>query len=297
MTLPLFRVSPRGAVVLLAWLGACFPATTRATPAPEHVFVTVVDAKGRPVNGLGVSDFVVELDGKPQEIVRAEKAQLPPSILMMTDRLGLNSNYTAFDLSKALSDFVKTLRTGAPDSKFALTTFDGPVVQVTKFTSAPAELDKALGRLSTISPTAALLDGMSSAATDLARAPTGRRILLVVVASYRLDQSSLRTDVAGEQLRMSNASLWAVEVRAETGNFSSQAREETLDTGSKMSGGLRDVVASRSGLGNSCKRFAELILSQYDVTYAPAGGTGRSRLAVGVKGSALRILAPSWLSK
>jgi len=96
---------------------------------------------------------------------------------------------------------------------------------------------------------------------------------------------------------MSNASLWAVEVRAETGNFSSQAREETLDTGSKMSGGLRDVVASRSGLGNSCKRFAELILSQYDVTYSPAGGTGRSRLAVGVKGSGLRLLAPSWLSK
>src|SRR4029453_9088273 len=238
-----------------------------------------------------------ELDRKPQEIVRAERAQVPPSILLMTDRLGLNSNYTAFDLSKALNDFVKAVRTGAPDSKFALTTFDGPVVQVTKFTSAPAELDKALGRLSTVSPTAALLDGMSSAANDLARAPTDRRILLVVVASYRLDQSSLRTDIAGEQLRMSNASLWAVEVRAETGNFSSQAREETLDTGSKMSGGLRDVVASRSGLRTSCKRFAELILGQYDVTYSPAGGTGRSRLAVGVKGSGLRLLAPSWLSK
>jgi VWFA-related protein len=295
MTLPLHRIWPRGTVAIVGVFCAISP--IRATPAQEHVFVTVVDGKGRPVNGLAAADFVVELDGKPQEVLRAERAEVPPSVVLLTDRLGLNSNYTAFDLRQALNDFVKAMKTGAPESKFALTTFDGPVVQVTGFASAPSDLDRALGRLSTNTPTAALLDGMSAATRQLAQAPTVRRILLVVLASYRVDQSSLRTDITGEQLRLSNASLWAVEVRGETVNYTSQAREETLDTGSKMSGGIRDVVASRSGLSNSCKRFAELILGQYDVTYAPAGGTGRSRLAIGVKGSGLRPLAPSWLSK
>lgn len=273
------------------------PPTIRAGLAQEHVYVTVVDGKGRPITDLNASDFVVEIDGVAQEIIRAERATVPPSILLLTDRLGLNSTYTPFDLSQALRDFVKAIRAGSPESRFGLTTFDGPVVQVTKFTSAPAELDRALGRLSSVTPTAALLDALSDASRQLTAAPTDRRMVLVVVASYRVDQSGLGTDLTGEQLRMSKASMWAVEVRAETGNFSNQAREEILDTGSRLSGGLRDVVSSRSGIGYSCKRFAELILAQYDVTYAPARGTGRSRLAVGVKGSGRRVLAPSWLSR
>jgi VWFA-related protein len=287
----------QGTLAAIALACAFAPVTIRADLAQEHVFVTVVDSKGRPVMGLTTSDFVVEIDGVAQEVIRAERATVPPSIVLLTDRLGLNSSYTPFDLSQTLRDFVKAIRAGNPDSKFGLTTFDGPVVQVTKFTSAPAELDRALGRLSTVTPTAALLDALSDASRQLTAAPTDRRVVLVVLASYRVDQSGLRSDLAGEQLRMSKGSLWAVEVRSETGNFSNQAREETLDTGSRLSGGLRDIVSSRSGIGYSCKRFAELILAQYDVTYAPAQGTGRSRLAIGVKGSGLRVIAPSWLSR
>ena len=295
---PSFRPCwPRGALVVIALACTVAPEPVRATRAQEHVFVTVVDDKGRPVEGLNVSDFVVQVDGVAQEIVRAEPATTPLSIVILTDRLGLNSNYTPVDLRQALGDFVKRVRAGSPESKFALTTFDGPVVQMTRFTSAPAELDRALGRLSSIVTTAAVIDGVSDAAKQLAAAPTERRAVLVVASSYRQDQSSLRTDLAGEALRISKSSMWAVEVRADRANFSSQAREETLDLGSRLSGGTRDVVSSRSGVLTSCRRMAELLLAQYDVTYAPAQGTGRSRLAVGVKGTGLRVFAPSWLSR
>ena len=85
-----------------------------------------------PVPGLDVSDFVVQIDGVAQEIIRVEPATTPLSIVLLTDRLGLNSNYTPFDLRQALGDFVRIVRTGSPESKFALTTFDGPVVQADK---------------------------------------------------------------------------------------------------------------------------------------------------------------------
>jgi hypothetical protein len=278
-------------------VAAAVPAPVRAREAQAHVFVTVVDSKQRPVKGLTAGDFSVQIDGRPQEIIRVEPATVAPSIIVLTDRLGLNPNYTAFDLTEALRNFVRPIRAAHPESKFALTTFDGPVVQVTKLTSAPAEFDRAVGRLSTIVPTAALLDAVTDASRQLVAAPTERRAILVVVAAYREDQSSLRTDLTGEHLRMSGSSMWAVEARADRTNLSSQAREEMLDLGSQLSGGLRDVVSSRSGVLNSCKRFAELILAQYDVTYGPAGASGRGRLAVGVKGSGLRVLAPEWLPR
>lgn len=269
----------------------------RAAQAQDHVFATVVDDKGRPVPGLNVSDFVVEIDGVAQEIIRAEPAATPLSIVLLTDRLGLNSNYTPFDLRQALGDFVKLIRARSPESRFALTTFDGPIVQLTRFTSAPAELDRALGRLSSIVPTAVIVDAVSDGARQLAAAPTGRRALFVVLSSYREDQSNLQTDLVGEQLRMSSGSLWAVEVQSDRTNLRSAAREELLDAGSRLSGGVRDVVSSRSGLINSCRRLAELLLAQYEITYGPTRGSGRSRLAVGVKAPGLRVYAPSWLSR
>jgi VWFA-related protein len=288
----------RGVLAVAAALGAASPIPTRAVVAQEHVYVTVVDKKGQPVMDLGAADFVVQIDDSAQEVLGAKPATLAPSIVLLTDRLGLNATYTPLDLRQALGDFVKVIRAGSPDSRFALTTFDGPVVQITKFTSAPAELDRALGRLSSLAPEAALLDALTDACQQMSAAPTERRMIFTVLAAYRSEASTVNTEIVGEQLRASKASLWAVEVRrAEGDNYSHAGREQVLDAGSRLSGGLRDTVSSRSGLGSASKRFAQLMLAQYDVTYGPAGGTARSRLTVGVKRPGLRVLAPAWISR
>ena len=123
--------------------------------------------------------------------------------MILTDRLGLNSNYTPVDLRQALGDFVKRVRGGSPESKFAAHHVrrtgrpDDPIHECSgRARPGPGPAVQHLA-------TAAIIDGVSDAAKQLAAAPTERRAVLVVASSYRQDQSSLRTDLAGEALRIS----------------------------------------------------------------------------------------------
>ena len=273
--------------------------SSRSGPADtQRVYVTVVDAKGKPVLGLTKDDFTVKLDAKAQEVLDAAPATEPLSVLILTDRLGLNSTYSPFDVGQALGDFVKSLRKSNQGAQFAVTTFDGPVIQVAQFTTALAVTQRALERLSTNSEDAVLLDGLLDASKSMRSAPTDRRVIFALLAAYRPDRSTLLPEVMGDVLRTSGASLWAVEVRQpQGGNYSNPAREQVLDAGSALSGGLRDVVASRSGVTTATKRVADLILAQYAITYGPGGGTARSELVVQVTRPEVRVLAPHWMNK
>lgn len=271
------------------------PAALRARRAGDTIYVTVIDGKGKPVAGLTAADFAVTLDGAPQEILAAAPATDPVSTVLLTDRLGITSMYTPYDIHQALGNFVKGVRGGAPDSRFALTTFDGTVIQITKFTSAPAELDRALGKLSSNAADAVLLDAVADACRTMNDAPTERRVIFVVLADYRPDQSNVQNTVVGELLRLSKAALWGIEVRSpQGGNYANAAREEVLDRGSQFSGGMVDVVSSPSALASAAKRMAQLVTSQYAITYGPGGGSAGSQIAVGVSRQGLRVLAPMW---
>jgi hypothetical protein len=287
------------ACLLCLPIGAAVRGHDSARPAgAQRIFVTVIDAKGKPVTGLTKDDFAVRVDTRVQEIVSVEPAKEAPSVLILTDRLGLNSTYTPFDVGETLRDFTTTIRKGAENARFALTTFDGPVIQVATFASGLAATERVLGRLATNAEEAALLDGLRDACRSMISAPTERRIVLTLVAAYKPDRSTVQPETIGDLLRLSGASLFVVEVRqAQGGNYQNPVREQILDAGSVLSGGLRDVVSSRSGVNTATKRVADLVLGQYAVTFGPGTGSATSQLAVQVKREGVRVLAPRWLSK
>ena len=124
----------------------------RAQSNKTRIFVSVTDAKGKPVKGLTKADFTVKLDGADQEVLSVQPATEPASIVILTDRLGIVATYPAYEAHAALSQFVKGIRTGIPDSKMALMTFDGTVITLNSFSSSAAELDRNLGKLTSMSP-------------------------------------------------------------------------------------------------------------------------------------------------
>jgi len=294
MSRPVVRAA---ALAALAWLAAASP-EARPSRDTQRIYVTVVDAKGKPVTGLTKEDFTIRLGQEPQEVLGLAPAVEPASVVILTDRLGLNSTYTPFDVGQALRDFARAIRAANPESRIALTTFDGTVVQVTKFTSAFAETDRALGRLITNSEGAALFDALSAVCQAMRSAPTDRRIIFTLFAAYRPDLSTLQPEHVREMLRRSAAGLWVVEVRQVPGsNITNPAREQVLDHGSRMSGGLREIVSSRSGVSAATKRMAELMLGQYVLSYGPGGGTSQTQLIVEVKRPGVRVLAPGWTTR
>jgi hypothetical protein len=288
-----------GLALALAALVIHRPADIRAIAAPDRVYVAVADSKGKPVAGLTAADFRVAIDDRDQEILSIAPATDPVSVVLITDRLGLEPAYNHFVVHSALSRFVKGIHSVLPDSLFALSTFDGPVVRIAGFSSPGAAFDRALGRLSTNATDAAMLDAVMDACQILSGATTERRAIFAVFAAYRRDVSTEWNDTAAVALWQSKASLWAIEVRSTGSNsFGNVGREQVVNQGSGMSGGMSDSVASAVGLDSTAQRMAALLGKQYLVTYGPGGGgTTSSRRKVSVNRNGLRVLAPAWVAR
>ena len=263
-----------------------------------QVYVTVADQQGRPVTGLTAADFFVRIDDTIQEVVAATRATEPASVLLLTDRLGTTSDYRPGDLQRALRGFLGVLGSADARSQFALTTFDGIVLQVAPFGASPGLVDRALNRLTVSGNDAPLVDALTDACRTVARAPTPRRAILLVFAAFRADHGNPRSDITEGACRQSGASLWTLEARASDGrNYPNPAREMVVDGISRSSGGLHELVTTSEQLAGLASVMAGLIASQYVVTYGPGGGTARSRLTVGVRREHVIVLAPTWLDR
>ncbi len=287
-----------GLVIVLAAIAAIPLPRVHAVAATNRVLVAVADTKGRPVAGLTATDFKVAIDGRDQEVLSVVPATDPLSVVIITDRLGLDPAYSTFTVQRALAGFVKGVRAAHPDSRIALTTFDGPVVRITGFGSPAAELDRAMGRLSTVATEGGMLDALVDACRLFRGSLAERRAIFAVFAAYRGDSSVQWNDRAAMTLWESRASLWAIEVQSlGTPGVGNPSREEVVSLGSRMSGGMSDSVASAVGLDSMAKQMAALLTNQYVVTYGPsADATTSTRRTVTVNRPGLRVFAASWVA-
>jgi len=278
-------------LVAIALLMPGIAAAMRADTAV--VYVTVLD-RDRPVTGLTARDFTVKEDATLKTVVSAAAATRPLSVVLLTDRFGLETPYTPVDVRNALSAFARTLLAGSPESEIGLITFDGAAVPVVRPTSSRASLERAFNTLTPSRQAPVLLDAVFAGSLASDSLPTDRRVLLAIYAGYSRDLSNKRAPPVVAEMRRAGVALWTIEARSVfQQNPVNIDRDAVTDLAGKASGGLHESVGQGTALEARARRMAELLLAQYAVEYA-APKRGAQGLEVGVSVRGAKVIAPTW---
>ena len=129
------------ATALVAWP---VPDVLAQAGARERtIFVTAVDSRGEPVNGLDLDDFIITEDGRRREVLRVSRAIEPMDIALLADNSQEAADLVG-PLRDALRDFVGSM---AGDNRIALIALaDRPTILV-DYTTNPMRLEEGIGRL------------------------------------------------------------------------------------------------------------------------------------------------------
>jgi VWFA-related protein len=238
----------------------------RAQAAQRSVFVSVLDRSGVPVPGLGPADFIIREDNVTREVLAVEPARDPMQIAVLVDN------------SQAAEAFIRDYREALPAFVAAMTDQEGPRNQIalitlaerptifTDYTSDPAQLQKGIGRIFSMSGSGTyLLDGIMETSQGLTRRRAPRPVILAIT-SEGMELSDRQYQQVLERLKDSGAAFHAVVVGAPRNQ--SHDRSVVLDQGTRDSGGRYDNILTSTALTLKMKDIAREFDSQYRVTYA-----------------------------
>jgi von Willebrand factor type A domain-containing protein len=282
--------TPRVALAMLvATSMAIAPAARVAAQAIQRsLYVSVVDANGAPVDGLGTSDFIVREDNATREVLNVGPAEEPMQIAVLVDTSQHARNVIQF-MRQYLPAFVTTL-TNPNDSgrknDVALIAFGERPTVLTEYTTNPAELKKGIDRIWAQQGSGAyFVDAVFETSQAFKKREATRPVIVALVVeggemSYRQYEQVL------DALRDGDAPLYAVMFGTPSSSLSDEARNRNmvLDRGVTQSGGNREQLLAPSGLGDRLKLIANQLTHQYRVTYArPDSLIPPEKTTVGVK--------------
>jgi Ca-activated chloride channel homolog len=188
--------------------GALLAETVRVTATPldrVELSVSVVDAEGVPITGLGSGDFEVREAGRPQSPVEARPEDRPLSVALLVDVSGSMHEFWP-RLKRTVPLLAQRLR---PEDEVKLVAFSGPAYLVQDYTRDPARVRRSMERFSEWGGGTSLYDTIAAVGTEMAWGRAGRQVVVLVTDGIdtlsRLDPSRLRgylrrTDVTVESL-------------------------------------------------------------------------------------------------
>lgn len=141
-----------------------------------NVYATVVDTSGRYVDGLRQNDFVVQEDGRRQQLAHFDHNQdTPISLGIVLD----TSGSMVAKLDTATDAIDRFLRTIHPDDDIFLMGFDSSTYLLQDFTSDRAKLRKAL-KYADAGGGTALYDALREGMKKVKRGDNSKRAILLI---------------------------------------------------------------------------------------------------------------------
>src|SRR4051794_28279958 len=115
-------------------------AAGQAGARDRTMYVSAVDSKGEPVEGLGADAFIVEEDGRRREILRVSHAIEPIDIALLVDN-STAARAAMIDMRMALANFVAKM---APGNEIAVIGLSDRPTIITDYTNDVSKLSEAV---------------------------------------------------------------------------------------------------------------------------------------------------------
>ena len=251
-------------VLAAAWLLAP-DLRAQAANRERTLFVSAVDDKGEPVEGLGPADFVVREDGQRREVLRVSRAIEPIDIALLVDTSASAANAIS-SIRDGLAGFVAKM---APQNQIAIISLaDRPTV-IVGYTSDARRLQDGIGRLFSMSTSGmTLLDAIVETSTGLRKRETARAVIVPVITDGVEYSNRYHRDVIAATI-LAQAPLHAMAIGSfyQTGDNAQRERDFVLDVGTRETGGQRVTLLADSAVIPALARLARELSSQYKIVY------------------------------
>jgi Ca-activated chloride channel family protein len=238
--------------------------------------VSVVDASGRAVGTLSLSDFELEVDGKKAEISELSRSQTPIRLAMLFDNSSSVMIAREFEKDAAMKFLRRIIR---PDKDLAALYSVATVTRLEQgFTSDVAALTRAIEAFPLPVGATALLDGLIDSAVYLREVP-GRRVIIIV--SDGDDTASESTiDAVMKELQIANAQVYVVKTtdfenlkrtgqRGGNANLRQLAAERRMAEIARQTGGAVYSPLDERELDEAFRQISAELSQQYVLSYYP----------------------------